>query len=287
MQIVHPAPMMISVTATAGPSPGPAPYGLLALSPTGDIVLTGTGTAVVRNGSASSNHAISAGGSASLTADLIVTAASGISGSVRGLRGTQNGVGPIPDPFAQLPAPPLPSLTVAGLDVTGNDQAHMAQPGRWTGDLRVRGSNNQVTLAPGVYYFDGGNIDLSGGTNRVVGDGVLIYLAGGSTISLAGGAGLQLTAPTTPPYAGGASGLVVFAARDNRSRIDLNGGATTLLTGTLYAPAASVQLTGGGASRLIHGQVIAGDLRLVGSTGLQIDFDPDTVAVQPRPTLLQ
>jgi Flp pilus assembly protein TadG len=288
MQIFHPAPMPIVVTATAGPSPGPAPYGLLALSPTGGIDLTGGVGVVVRNSSAGSNNTISAVGSSSLTADLLVTAARGISGSATGLRGTQPNVGPIPDPFAQLSTPPAPATTVAGLSLTGSGQAVTATPGRWTGDLSVGGSDNQVTLAPGVYYFDqGAKLDVSGGTNSVVGNGVLIYLAGTSTINVTSGANLQLTAPTAPPYSGGASRLVVFMARGNTSLIDLNGGATTSLTGTVYAPTGQVRLTGGSTGRLVYGQVLAGDLRLVGTTSLQIDFDPDVVAVQPRPTLLR
>jgi hypothetical protein len=182
----------------------------------------------------------------------------------------------------------VPGSTVAGLSVTGNNQTLTAQPGHWTADLAISGANNQVTLAPGVYYFDqGASIHLTGGANSVVGDGVLIYLAAGSTISLAGGANLQLTAPTTAPYSGGAAGLVMFAARDNPSQIDLTGGATTSLTGTVYAPAGLVRLAGGSGGRLVHGQVVAGDIGMVGSTSLVVDFDPDMVAVQPRPTLLQ
>jgi Flp pilus assembly protein TadG len=57
-QIVHPDPITIVVTATAGPSLGPAPYGLLALNSTsGGIVLNGS--VLVRNSSAASNHQIS------------------------------------------------------------------------------------------------------------------------------------------------------------------------------------------------------------------------------------
>jgi hypothetical protein len=288
MQILHPAPLAISARATAGPSPGPTPYGLLALSTTGGISLTGTAGITVRNASAASNNTIAAGGSSSLTADLLVTAARGITGSATGLKGTRPNVGPIPDEFANLRAPGVPGSTVAGLSVTGNNQTLTAQPGHWTADLAISGANNQVTLAPGVYYFDqGASIHLTGGANSVVGDGVLIYLAAGSTISLAGGANLQLTAPTTAPYSGGAAGLVMFAARDNPSQIDLTGGATTSLTGTVYAPAGLVRLAGGSGGRLVHGQVVAGDIGMVGSTSLVVDFDPDMVAVQPRPTLLQ
>jgi hypothetical protein len=48
-----------------------------------------------------------------------------------------------------------------------------------------------------------------------------------------------------------------------------------------------VRLAGGSTGRLVRGQVLGGTLLLVGSTSLVVDFDPDVVAVQPRPTLLQ
>lgn len=289
MQILHPAPLTVTVTSTAGPSPGPAPYALLALSRSaGGISLLGTTTVAVHNSSAASNNRISTVGVSSLTADHLLMAARGISGSAQGLRGTLPSTGPVPDPFGRLAAPPVPATTVASPSIDDN-QVITVQPGHWTTDLIINGNNKQVTLSPGLYYFDQNKgISVTGATNSIVGDGVVIYLSRGSTINVAGGANLRLTAPTSPPYTGGPAGLLVFAARDNNSLVlDLNGGATTTLTGTVYAPGAAVRFTGGNASRLVHGQVLAGEVSFAGITSLAIDYDAALVAEQPRPTLLQ
>jgi hypothetical protein len=290
-QIVHPDPITIVVTATAGPSLGPAPYGLLALNTTsGGIDLNGS--VIVRNSSAASNYQIRSTGSGSLTADVLAIAHSGITtsggGLVMGTKGTQPNAAAIPDPFKNLPEPPVPTSSWGGLSVTGSGGLVTAQPGHWTGDLRVRGSNNQVTLSPGVYYFDGGaNMDLAGNGNRVVGSGVLIFLKGGSTISLGGGADLQLSAPATAPYSGGAAGVVVYGARGNTTQIDLNGGAATTLTGTVYAPDAPVVLTGGAAAGIGQGQLVADHFTLGGISTLIVNYDRNAVARQKRPALVE
>jgi hypothetical protein len=290
-QIVHPDPITIEVTATAGPSLGPAPYGLLALnSASGGIDLSGA--VIVRNSSAASNYQIRATGSGSLTADVLATAHSGMTASggglVAGAKGTVPDAAVIPDPFKNLPEPPVPTTTWSGLSVTGSGTLVTAQPGHWTGDLRVRGSNNQVTLSPGVYYFDGGaTIDISGTGNRVVGSGVLIFLKDSSTLSLAGGADLQLSAPSAAPYSGGAGGLVVYGARGTTSLIDLNGGAAPALTGTVYAPDAPIRLTGGAAAGIGQGQVIADRFTIGGISTLILNYDRNVVARQKRPALVE
>src|SRR5262249_52936206 len=152
------------------------------------------------------NYQIVVRGSGRLIADDLVTAHRGISGTVQGGRGVDPAAPLIPDPFSRLPAPPVPAVTWNGLSVTGTGQRVAAQPGHWTGDLRVRGNGNLVTLSPGVYYFDqGANLEIFGNNNRMVGTGVLLYFAQGSTLILGGGADLALSAPTAPPYTGGAA----------------------------------------------------------------------------------
>ena len=111
-QIVHPDPITIVVTATAGPSLGPAPYGVLALNTSsGGIVLNGS--VLVRNSSAASNHQISATGSGALTAGVLAAAHNGIAtaggGLVMGSKGTRSDAAVIPDPFKHLPEPPVPN----------------------------------------------------------------------------------------------------------------------------------------------------------------------------------
>jgi len=290
-QIIHPDPITITVSTTGGPMLGPVPYGLLALSASsGGIDLSGS--VQVHNSAAASNSQITARGQGSLAADTLVSAHSGITtsggGLVQGTKGTVADAAVIPDPFKNLAAPPVPSTSWNGLSVTGSGGLITVQPGHWTGDLRVRGSNNQITLAPGVYYFDGGaSLDVSGNGNLVTGSGVLIYLTGGGTIKLAGGADLVLSAPTTAPYSGGSAGLVIFAAHGNSTQIDLVGGAVTSLTGTVYAPDAPLRLTGGAAAGVGHGQLVASSFAFSGSSTMIISYDRRVVAPQKRPALIE
>jgi hypothetical protein len=285
-QIVHPEPILVVAEATGGPTVGPAPYALLALnSGAGGIELNGTVT--VRDGSAASNYRISSRGRGSLVADGVVVANQGLAGDVHGLRGTRGDFATTPDPLLRLAAPSAPATSQPGLSLSGNGNAVTVQPGRWIGDLRVGGSDNVVTLAPGLYYFDqGASLDATGGGNRVVGDGVIIYLARGSTINVAGGADLVLNASPSPVYTGGAAGLLVFSARDNSTRLDLNGGASSTLVGTIYAPAAPVRLTGQSAAA-VRGQLIAERLDLGGTSDLIVVYDPAVSVRQPRPALLR
>jgi Flp pilus assembly protein TadG len=288
-QIVHPEPITVGAGATGGPTPAAAPYGLLALNATsGGIDVFGTSGATVQTSSAASNYWIDVRGSGRLIADELITAHRGIRGTVQAGRGTDGAAPVIPDPFSRLPAPPVPGVTWSGLRVLGSGQSVNAQPGHWTDDLWVLGTGNQVTLAPGVYYFDqGASLNIFGFNNRVVGNGVLLYFAQGSTLNLGGGADLVVSAPTAPPYTGGAAGLVVFAARDNTTLIILNGGTNTTLTGTLYAPAAPILAAGGSAAGIAHGQLLADSFLFAGTSTILVRYDLNAVATPPRPTLLE
>ncbi|HWP29313.1 MAG TPA: pilus assembly protein TadG-related protein [Chloroflexota bacterium] len=288
MQIVHPAPFTVVAAATAGPTLGPAPYALFALNrQRGGIDLRGAVTVRVRDASVLSNYAITARGGASLVADEVVAANRSIAGAVQGLRGTVSNVGPLPDPFAALPPPPPPATKRDGLQVNGVDQVVTVQPGRWRGDLIVHGTNNQVVMAPGLYYFDqGADIEITGPSNRLIGDGVCIYLAPGSQLQVAGGADLLLRATADAPYPGAPAGLLIFAGRDNPGMLTVTGGASTSLQGTIYAPAAEVHIGGGNPSRVVYGQVFAGEIVFAGGGSLVVQYDPDVVAVHPRPALV-
>jgi hypothetical protein len=120
-----------------------------------------------------------------------------------------------------------------------------------------------------------------------VGTGVLLYFAQGSTLILGGGADLAVSAPTAPPVYGGAAGLVLFAARDNTTLIGLLGGANTTLTGTVYAPAAPIFAAGGSAAGIGHGQLLADSFLFAGNTTIVVNYDLNTVVMQPRPSLLE
>jgi hypothetical protein len=229
------------------------PTGKDALTDTGngDIVVedpvngTDLGAAIVVD----SNNARAAvlTGNASVTAKTIDI----LGGAVTTGHGTfsspvNHNFAPVSDPVG-LPLPPAPSTTYSALKVTGNC-AVTVQPGTYVGGISISG-NASVTLEPGIYYMKGGGFSDTG-SGSVTGDGVLIVNAPGSacdTISLTGSANVTLSAPTTltgadAPY----NGLALFQDPASTAAIKLTGSGNLTLAGTLYAPRATLNVTGNG-----------------------------------------
>jgi len=151
----------------------------------------------------------------------------------------------MPDPLAGLAVPPAgPARTAVNL---GGSSVLTINPGVYS-QISVSG-NAKLTMNPGIYEIAGGGFSVSG-SGSVTGSGVLIYNAGskypsaGGTfgaVNLSGAASVQLAPPTMGPYAG----IVLFQSRDNTATISMSGSAVAKFTGTFYAPAALVAVTGG------------------------------------------
>ncbi len=109
--------------------------------------------------------------------------------------------------------------------------------------------------------------DLSG-NNTVTGSNVKIYLTGANAaVTLVGNGSLSLTPMTTGPYAG----LSIFQDRSDSSSWDLHGNGGMNVTGTIYAPAASITATGNGNA--LGSQLIANNITLKGN-GNGVAFNP-------------
>jgi hypothetical protein len=126
--------------------------------------------------------------------------------------------------------------------------------------------NAIVNLAPGVYIVDGGGLVVSlNGSIR--GTGVLVYNTAGGTsllgvilnaltqaggvINISGNGAINLTPPTDGTY----QGINFFQDRQNLQPITITGNGSIRITGTGYAPAATVTLTG---SSTTTGDVLGG-----------------------------
>ncbi|MBX3045393.1 MAG: hypothetical protein KF698_00190 [Anaerolineales bacterium] len=207
-----------------------------------------------------------------------------------------NGVPAVSDPLATLLSPPsMPALAVhpwtcsgltsaqtqyAGAATNVYNAGHLTLGNHWytSGNpMRVcPGRYNSFTLSsdanvimePGIYYIEGGNFRISDNA-RVVGNGVMIFVSGGTT-TIGNGVRVTLSAPASGPY----SGLVFYIDRGNTSTVTIDGGAITQLTGTLYAPASTLQLNGSGNSTTLNSQVIAARINMAGNnTALIINYD--------------
>ena len=71
---------------------------------------------------------------------------------------------------------------------------------------------------PGIYYINGGGINMSG-SSSITGNGVLIYNTGGGTINLSGTGTISLSPMTTGAYAG----ITLFQDRADSAAATMSG----------------------------------------------------------------
>jgi len=184
----------------------------------------------------------------------------------------------MPDPLSDLPVPD-PSLMSKQSNnkvqyTSGNTSL---QPGVFKGGISVSGTGS-LTLAPGIYYMDGGGFSFSS-QGSLLGNGVMIYNAPGNGnsngISVSGQGSMVLSGPTTGVY----QGVTFFQDRTSSVTGSVSGtGGQTSITGTFYFAGAQLNVNGNGGVANLGSQYISRDLSLGGNGGINIDWHPDKVA---------
>lgn len=161
------------------------------------------------------------------------------------------------DPFASLPAPPIPGTCAHG---NGNNLS----PGRYCNGLNISGN---VTLAPGVYVIDGGTLKTNG-NSTVTGAGVTFYLTNGATVSMNGNATATLSAPTSGTYSG-----VLFYGDRTQANADnkINGTASSSMTGAIYFPSQQVEMLGNFSGTNGCMQVVADTIYFSGNSHFSVN----------------
>ncbi len=240
--------------------------GLLLLDPTGsqslmvtgngDVDVTGMCGAVVVDSKNATKAAFVTGNGVVTAGDFDVTG---------GVFRACNGVvpspvdheAPTPDPLGlALPLPPSPEFCAVHV-YRGTS---MLSPGTYLGGISVSGRAS-VTLAPGVYYLEGGGFSVTDKAS-VTGSGVVIINAPGEhrdtisvsglgVVSLAPGEHrdrisvsdqgvVSLSAPSSGPY----QGVAVFQNPASSNPVCFSGQAKVTINGVVYTPAAPVSITG-------------------------------------------
>ena len=221
---------------------------ILALSPSGAGTVASTGSAEVKmpgcdiHANSTSNDSVRTHGAGSISVRSISTP-----GTISGKRIaattilTGASVEPVQNPYVGVPIPPAGAC----MPPPPRLKSYTLAPGRYCGGLNVSGSA-EVTLSPGVYVIDGGELRLGGG--KVKGEGVVFILtsygaAPPAHVVIGGGTDVYLTAPTSGPYAG-----VVFYA-DPRTPAgtvqSFQGGGDQYIGGAIVAPTSTVHYGGG------------------------------------------
>lgn len=126
---------------------------------------------------------------------------------------------------------------------------------------------------PGVTRLESGTYCLGNGmhlTGAIEGNNVTFRVDRGE-VRFDSNATILLDAPNTGPNAG----LLIYLPMENRSRVVLNGGAGSEITGTILAPAAPVIIKGMDAKRGFHSQIIGYTIEADGTSNVVIVYNPE------------
>ena len=249
---------------------------VLALDPKGSGAATAQGSAIVNlkgcslYDDSSNATALIAGGSAKISA-LSVGVVGGISGiaSIATTNGVRTGMTAVADPYVDVKLPPF-----SGCDQR-NFSSHTAvtiNPGVYCGGMQLN-ANANVTLKPGLYYLDGGGLQVNGGAT-LTGDGVTLVFTSSSmgnwaTATINGGATVNLTPPATGPTVG----IVMFGDRQAPvgTTYKFNGGASQYFAGAIYFPTGAVNFSGGMSTSTSCTKIIADTITFSGNSDLAIN----------------
>jgi Flp pilus assembly protein TadG len=249
---------------------------VLSLNPTASGATTGQGnTSVVLTAcslydNSSSATALSVGGSAAISA-LSVGVVGGVSGAdqIVTQQGIKTGVGPVRDPFINDSFPDFSGCTKQNYTAK---KTETISPGIYCGGIGLN-ANAILTLDPGIYYLDGGDLTVNGGA-KITGEGVTLVFTKKSsstwaTASINGNTTVHLTAPKSGPTAG----IVMFGDRNmpTGTAFKFNGGVDQYLGGAIYVPKGAVSISGGAATSASCTQVIGDTVTFTGNSSLAIN----------------
>jgi hypothetical protein len=212
----------------------------------------------------SSKTALTESGNAKITAGSVqVVGGVSKSGNATLSPAAATGVPVVANPLANLTGPSTSGLASYGA-VSYSKGSYTLCPGIYK-SISASG-NASLTLNPGVYLIEGGGFTVTGNAS-ISGTGVTIYNTSSNYpsstgsyggIALSGNGTFSLTAPASGCYAG----VVIFQPSANTRAISLSGNAGQGLSGTVYAPAALLFLSG---NATVNGALVVNELSLSGN----------------------
>jgi Putative Flp pilus-assembly TadE/G-like len=297
--------LKVGAQAVARSSYQPAAPGILVLDPKSNNTLnvTCSGNVTVTGGGAIDVDSKSPNGGATCTnTGNVVADTINLSDGVYNHSNTGTLIGqvnyyvpPTPDPLASLPEPtqpPLPTLPASVLALLGSsystnngvnysgDQTIDLYPGYY-GGISLTGSGSVVLHSnpdgsPGIYYLGQHGLSISN-AGSITGSNVMIYNNGTGNISLTGSGSVSLSPPTSGIY----QGITLFQERSSNKQISITAQGNMNMSGTFYAAAAKVSITGqGGYDNNIGSQWIAWQLYVTGSGSFTVKYNGQATPVR-------
>jgi Flp pilus assembly protein TadG len=235
--------------------------------------------------------ALAATGSGSLTTDCFYTAG-GVSDASQmtfddDCTPTTNGA-PLEDPYADLTDPGGACAPGYESGFVHNDASSVSighpvgspdydNPFVICGDLWAR--NGTVTLNPGLYVIDGGDLK-SNASGNLVGEGVTIVLRNNAQIdNFNGSSTVDLKAPVPGDGAGDWQGILFYQDRATSDDCTgnncntLNGNSSSIFQGTVYFPNQEINVNGGNVSTSTCLQLVAKRAGFSGNSDITADND--------------
>jgi putative Flp pilus-assembly TadE/G-like protein len=126
---------------------------------------------------------------------------------------------------------------------------------------------------PGVTHLEGGVYCLDKGmhiTGNLEGHNVVFKVKNGE-VRFSSSADILLDAPN----AGDNAGLLIYLPMDNPSKVVLNGGAGSVIKGTILAPASPILIKGLDSPRGFHSQIIGYTIEADGTSNVVIVYNED------------
>jgi hypothetical protein len=114
-------------------------------------------------------------------------------------------------------------------------------PGYYANGLSLTG-NFTAVFQPGTYYMDGTFKVNGNSSSSLTGSGVMIFVGPSGSLDLGGNGSVTLSPPTSGTY----QGIGIFQSRSNSTDFKVAGNGNFSMTGTFYAPDATMQITGNG-----------------------------------------
>jgi Flp pilus assembly protein TadG len=226
----------------------------------------------------SSNNAIGIVGSASLCASSVAAIASSWdnSGNINNDGSVCSSAG-IVQGLASGCAPPLPTAPTVPTcvsDPTGGAWGTYTVGPTSGGtvcytSLAVGANGATVTLNPGVYVINGGELHFESGANNASnqgGNGVFFYLENGASLVIDNGANVNLVSGGAAENGGGTApsvgssgaynGILFYQATSDTSNFSVQGGSSMYLNGAIYTPGAAITL-GNGSGSTVMADIVA------------------------------
>jgi hypothetical protein len=222
-----------------------------AMSTSGSTALNFSGCSLYDNSSSSSAAVLNGGATINANVAYIVGNVSG--SGLTATNGVFYGVDPLIDPYSNAAVPTYSGCDSNNYKMSGgnSDTKNVGSSGVYVfcNGISLTG-NSTLTLGPGTFILDRGQLSIGGGSALNATSGTTIILTTSNpnqtcaTTKVDGGAIVNLTAPSS----GALSGIAVYqdrACTDHTLTSSLTGGGTQNINGAIYFPQQTVNYAGG------------------------------------------